>query len=72
MYDIPIYALTESTPDFSSVITSITGTISVQTVVTTLAYIAGVGVGFVFMWFGLRKGIRSLMAAIKSGKLSVG
>ena len=64
MYGIPIYSLTESTPDFSSVITSITGTISVQTLVTTLAYIAGVGVGFVFMWMGL--------AAIKSGKLSVG
>lgn len=57
--------------DFSSVITALTEQISVSTVVEILAYVAGISVGLVFLWWGVRKGVRALMAAFKKGRLSV-
>lgn len=57
--------------DWSSVITAITGQISVSTVVGVLATVVTAGIGLVFMWWGLRKAIRALMGAFRGGKLSV-
>ena len=57
--------------DWASVITAITGQISVTTVVGVLASVAAAGVGLVFLWWGVRKAIRSLMSAFKRGRLSV-
>lgn len=57
--------------DWSSVITAITGQISVSTVVGVLATVVAAGIGLVFMWWGLRKAIRALMGAFRGGKLSV-
>ena len=45
--------------DWSSVISAMTGQISVSTIV------------LVFMWWGVRKAIRSLMAAFRKGKMSI-
>lgn len=56
--------------NFTSVLTAITGQISVATVVEVLAVAAGAAVGLVFMWWGVRKLITVLMAAFKKGKLS--
>ena len=58
-----------SADDWSSVISAMTGQISVQTVVGVLAVVVGAGIGLVFMWWGVRKASKSLMAAFRSGKL---
>lgn len=58
-----------SSTDWAPVIEAMTGQISVSTVVTVLATLVGAGIGLVFMWWGVRKAARSLMAAFRSGKL---
>lgn len=55
--------------DWASVLTAMTGQISVSTVVGVLASVVGAGIGLVFMWWGVRKLARTLMAAFRSGKL---
>lgn len=60
-----------SSSDWSSVITALTGQISVSTIVGVIATTAAAGVGLVFMWWGVRKAVRALMAAFKKGRLSV-
>lgn len=57
--------------DFSSVLTTLQGQISVSTVVEVLAVAAGAAVGLAFMWWGVRKLARVLMAAFKKGKISL-
>lgn len=57
--------------DWASVISAITGQISVTTVVGVLASVAAAGVGLVFLWWGVRKAIAALMSAFKRGRLSV-
>ena len=56
---------------FESVITAIQGQISVTTVVEVLAYTAGACVALVFVWWGVRKATRALMAAFKKGRLGL-
>lgn len=56
---------------FASVITAIQNQISVTTIVEVLAYIAGVCVAMVFVWWGVRKATRAIMAAFKKGKLGL-
>lgn len=58
--------------DWSSVISAMTAQISVSTVVGVLATLITAGVGLVFMWWGVRKALSSLMAAFRKGKLSIG
>ena len=58
-----------SATDWASVITAMTNQISVSTVVAVLATLVGAGIGLVFMWWGVRKAARTLMAAFRSGKL---
>lgn len=56
--------------DWSSVISAMTAQISVETVVGVLATLVTAGIGLVFMWWGVRKAARSLMAAFRSGRIS--
>ena len=56
--------------DLSSVLTAITDQISVTTVIAVVAGAIGASIGLVFMWWGVRKLIRVLMAAFRKGKLS--
>ena len=56
---------------WSSVMTALTGQISVSTVVEVLAVVAGACVGLAFMWWGVRKATRALMSAFKKGKVSL-
>lgn len=44
--------------------------ISVSSVVATIAVVVAAGIGLVFMWWGVRKAARSLMAAFRSGRIS--
>lgn len=56
---------------WASVMSALTGQISVATVVEVLAVIAGACVGLAFMWWGVRKATRALMSAFKKGKVSL-
>ena len=56
--------------DFQAVITAITGQIDVTTVVGVLAAAAGICIGLVFMWWGVRKVTRMVMSAFRKGRIS--
>lgn len=57
--------------DWSTVISAVTDQISVSTVVGVLATLVAAGIGLVFMWWGVRKALRSLMSAFRSGKMKL-
>lgn len=57
--------------DWSAVISALTAQISVQTIIAVLATLVASGIGLVFMWWGVRKALRSLMAAFRKGKMSL-
>lgn len=61
---------TVSATDWASIITAMTGQISVQTVVGAVATMVTAGIGLVFLWWGARKAARVLMAAFRSGRIS--
>lgn len=56
--------------DLSSVLTAITGQISVTTVIAVVAGAIGAAIGLVFMWWGVKKLIRVIMGAFRKGRLS--
>lgn len=56
---------------WASVMEALTKQISVSTVVGVLATLVTAGIGLVFMWWGVRKALASLMKAFKSGRLSL-
>lgn len=60
-----------SVSDFTAVLTALQAQISVSTVVGVLAAAATAAVGLAFMWWGVRKLTRVLMAAFKKGKVSL-
>lgn len=60
-----------SASDWSSVLTPLTAQISVSTIVAALATFIAAGIGLVFMWWGVRKLVRTVMSAFRKGKLSV-
>lgn len=70
---MPMAVATEvvTATDWSSVITALTGQISVSTVVGVLSTLVTAGIGLVFMWWGVRKATRSLMSAFRKGKMSL-
>ena len=55
--------------DWSSVITAMTSQISVSTVVGVLATLVTAGIGLVFLWWGVRKAVASLMGSFRSGRI---
>ena len=57
--------------DWASVISAMTAQISVATIVGVLATIVAACIGIVFMWWGVRKAVRALMAAFRKGKITV-
>ena len=59
-----------SSTDWASVISAMTGQLSISTVVGVLATLVAAGIGFVFLWWGVRKASRSLISACKRGKLN--
>lgn len=65
----PVPAGTVTASDWASVITAMTGQISVSTVVGVLATLVTAGIGLVFMWWGVRKAVGSLMGSFRSGRI---
>lgn len=67
--------LTESTTVSSStimdILDAVTGVFSVSQIVAMIAGILGVSMTFVFLWWGVRKGAKVVIRAVKSGKFSI-
>ena len=55
--------------DWASVINAMTSQISVTTVVGVLATLVTAGIGLVFLWWGVRKAVGSLMGSFRSGRI---
>lgn len=84
---IPIYALaamhspilaaasggstTVSTSTIMDILTAVTSVFSVSQIVAMIAGLLGVSMTFVFLWWGVRKGSRIIIAAVKSGKFRI-
>lgn len=72
---LELVPLTDAAPevvtasDWASVISAMTGQISVSTVVATLATLVTAGIGLVFLWWGVRKAVGSLMGSFRSGRI---
>lgn len=60
-----------TTSDFQSIISALEQQVSVSTVVGVIAAGMAACVGLAFMWWGVRKLVRMIMAAFKKGKVSV-
>lgn len=57
--------------DWQAVITALTAQINVSGVVAVLASLVTAGIGLVFLWWGVRKAIVSLMSAFRRGRMSL-
>lgn len=72
---LQLVPLTDSSPkvvtasDWASVISAMTSQISVSTVVGVLATLVTAGIGLVFLWWGVRKAVGSLMGSFRSGRI---
>ena len=53
------------------ILNAITSQFSVTQIVAMIAGILGVSMAFVFLWWGVRKGAKVVMRAVKSGKFSL-
>lgn len=58
-----------SAADWAPVISAMTSQISVSTVVGVLATLVAAGIGLVFLWWGVRKAVGSLMGSFRSGRI---
>ena len=72
---LELIPLTDTSPkvvtasDWASVISAMTSQISVSTVVGVLATLVTAGIGLVFLWWGVRKAVGSLMGSFRSGRI---
>lgn len=57
--------------DWANIITGVTGQFSVANIVAVIASVVAAGIGFVFLWWGVRIAFRSIMGAVKNGTLSI-
>lgn len=55
--------------DFTDFITALTGSITTTQVLTVLASVVGVGMGFFLMWLGVRKAVNAFTSAVASGRI---
>lgn len=62
---------TVSTTTIMDILTAITSVFSISQIVAMIAGILGVSMAFVFLWWGVRKGARVVIKAVKSGKFSI-
>lgn len=58
-------------PDFSSLVSTITGAISTGNILAIIGLCFTASMGFVLVWLGARKIGNSLMSAIRHGNLKV-
>lgn len=67
--DTPSTSTVVTAKDWASVISAMTSQISVSTVVGVLATLVTAGIGLVFLWWGVRKAVGSLMGSFRSGRI---
>lgn len=67
--DPPSTSTVVTAKDWASVISAMTSQISVSTVVGVLATLVTAGIGLVFLWWGVRKAVGSLMGSFRSGRI---
>ena len=60
-----------SVDNLTTIMNTLTSTINVGTIVPMLAAILTVGVVFVFLWWGVRKALASIMGSVKKGRVRV-
>lgn len=71
---VPVFASSEgavTASDWASVISALTSQISVATVIGVLTTLVTAGIGLVFMWWGVRKAVASLMVAFRKGRMKL-
>lgn len=56
---------------YTEVIPSLSAQLSVSALISVLAGALGLGVGFYFLWFGIRKGQAALKKGFSRGKVGV-
>lgn len=54
-----------------SILNAVTTVFSTSQIVSMIAGILGVSMTFVFLWWGVRKGAKVVIRAVKSGKFSI-
>lgn len=54
-----------------SILNAVTSVFSTAQIVSMIAGILGVSMTFVFLWWGVRKGAKVVIRAVKSGKFSI-
>lgn len=64
-------AETVSASTIMDILTGITGAFSISQIVAMIAGILGVSMTFVFLWWGVKKGAKVVIRAVKSGKFSI-
>lgn len=57
--------------DIQSILTSVTTQFSVANIVAVIAGILGITTAFVFLWWGVRKAYRAIIAGTTRGKAKV-
>lgn len=60
-----------STSDLAGILSAVTDQFSVANITTFIAYIIGASVAFVFLWWGVRKAWRAILAATTRGKAKI-
>lgn len=62
---------TVSTSDISGIMSAVTDQFSVANITSFIAYIIGASIAFVFLWWGVRKAWRAILAATTRGKAKI-
>lgn len=62
---------TVSTATIMDILKAVTNVFSVTQIVAMIAGVLGVSMTFVFLWWGVKKGARVIIAAVKSGKFKI-
>lgn len=60
-----------ATTDIQTIMSAVTEQFSIANITTFLAYIIGASVGFVFLWWAIRKAWRAILAASTRGKAKI-
>ena len=60
-----------SASDWAQVISALTAQVNISSIMAALTTFIAAGIGIVFTWWGVRKGVSSLMAAFRKGKISI-
>ena len=71
----PVYltdaAETVTSSTIMDILSAITGAFSITQIVGMIAGILGVSMTFVFLWWGVKKGGKVIISAVKSGKFKI-